>query len=105
MEARDSTTEPESRGGGEVGGDGRGGKGDEDTDAVQSGLMDQLVEVVESGIGRLRARHCRHGDEQCVDAERVHGIELRGDGFVVHALQEPELLGGGFSGVGWRGLR
>ena len=45
--------------------------------------MDELVEVVEGRIGRLRGGDRGHGDDQRVDAESVQGIELAGDGFVV----------------------
>ena len=63
--------------------------------------MDQVVEVVEGGIGGKRGGKRRRGDDERVDAERVQGIETGGDGFVVGALLEPELFGG--ASAGWVG--
>jgi hypothetical protein len=63
--------------------------------------MDELVEVVEGGIGGKRGGQRGHGDDERVDAERVQGIETGGDGFVVRALLKLELFGG--ASAGWVG--
>ena len=98
MEAGDSAGEPEARNCRKIGGGGGGGEGGKDTDSAAAGLMDQLVEVVEGGIGLERGGQRGHGDDECVDAEGAQGIETGGDGFVVGGLLEPELFGGASAG-------